>query len=35
MPAVKLEKLVDMYDSNNDGIISYKEFTNLVRMNHQ
>lgn len=30
MPATKLQKLMHMYDMNNDGHISYKEFTHLV-----
>lgn len=30
MPATKLQKLMHMYDMNNDGLISYKEFTQLV-----
>ena len=30
MPATKLQKLMHMYEMNNDGLISYKEFTHLV-----
>jgi len=32
MPALKLQRLMHMYDVNNDGLISYKEFVNLVHI---
>lgn len=30
LPASKLQQLMHLYDTNNDGLISYKEFVSLV-----